>query len=209
VEYEPPGASARPTRLRFDPYLLRLVQGALYCVGRVADGVSVVASSPMTSMGGESVRGRSGGPSGLTVLSVHRITAVGLTQEQFVVARDFDPARYDEQVFGVLAGPPLSVVIRFAANIAPYIRAREWHPSQKGRELPDGRFELAFRAGGASEITHWIMGWGDAAEVVSPPELRQRVATALAAAAAVYRSLPAQEGRNPPPATRAVRSRKE
>lgn len=207
VDYEPPGRSAGPIRLRFEPYRLRLVQGALYCVGRVADGASAARGGPMTSLGDESAPGTPGGSSDLTVLSVHRITAVELMKEQFVVARGFDPARYDAQVFGVLGGPPETVVIRFGPNVAPHIRAREWHPSQKLRDLADGHLELTFRAGGAHEIVRWVIGWGAAAEVVRPLELRHRVATALSAAAAMYRVVPAPEARKLPAATRASRSR--
>jgi predicted DNA-binding transcriptional regulator YafY len=37
------------------------------------------------------------------------------------------------------------------------------------------------------EITRWILGWGDAAEVVKPPALRQEIADVLTRSAAVYR----------------------
>jgi predicted DNA-binding transcriptional regulator YafY len=84
-------------------------------------------------------------------------------------------------------GKPMTVIVRFRPDQAPYVREREWHPTQKFRTLRDGRLELTFRAGGTFEITRWILGWGDAAEVVRPASLRREVAAILRAAASLYR----------------------
>ena len=83
-------------------------------------------------------------------------------------------------------GKPMTVVVRFRADQAPYVREREWHPTQRFRTLPDGRLEMTFRAGGAFEIVRWVLGWGDAAEVVRPVALRREIATLLKAAIAAY-----------------------
>ncbi|MFZ0591549.1 MAG: WYL domain-containing protein, partial [Bryobacteraceae bacterium] len=63
-----------------------------------------------------------------------------------------------------------------------------WHPSQKLTELPDGGVQLAFRAGGPFEIRRWILGWGDAVEVVSPDELRKEISWTLTAAGSLYQT---------------------
>lgn len=64
------------------------------------------------------------------------------------------------------------VIWRFTAEAAD--RAREWrfHPAQVQRDLPDGGLEVQFCAGGWLEMTWHLYTWGDAVEVVSPPELR-------------------------------------
>ena len=82
----------------------------------------------------------------------------------------------------------MTVVVRFRADQAPYVREREWHPTQTLRELRNGGIELTFRAGGMFEITRWILGWGDAAEVVAPTRLRREVAAIIERAAACYLS---------------------
>ena len=82
---------------------------------------------------------------------------------------------------------PRTVVVRFRADQAPYVREREWHPTQRLTDLPDGKLELTFQAGGTFEITRWILGWGDAAEVVRPAKLRKDLAAILRAAATQYR----------------------
>jgi hypothetical protein len=54
----------------------------------------------------------------------------------------------------------MTVVVRFRPDQAPYVREREWHPSQRVRTLRDGRLELTLRAGGTFEFLRWILGWG-------------------------------------------------
>jgi predicted DNA-binding transcriptional regulator YafY len=54
------------------------------------------------------------------------------------------------------------------------------------KDLSDGRLQLTFEAGGTFEITRWILGWGDAAEVVRPEGLRKDVASIPQAAANQY-----------------------
>lgn len=161
VAYQAPGRS-RPNRFRFDPYRILHVQGLLYCVGKVPVHDSLVT------------------------LAVDRLQAVTPTEESFTLDPAFDLKRYKAEAFGVMWEKPMTVVVRFRADQAPYVREREWHPTQRLRELPGGRLELTLRAGGTFEITRWLLGWGDAAEVVRPRSLRQALAATLAAAAGQY-----------------------
>ena len=72
------------------------------------------------------------------------------------------------------------VMIRFSAAAAERVREREWHESQKLRELKDGELELEMRLGALEEAEQWILGWGAAAEVVGPPELRANIQRTIA-----------------------------
>ena len=56
------------------------------------------------------------------------------------------------------------------------------------RELRLFGSTLRGEAGGTFEITRWILGWGDAAEVVRPAGLRNNIAAILKAAASFYRA---------------------
>ena len=107
-----------------------------------------------------------------------------MLEETFTVDPSFDPKRYETEAFGVAWGKPMTVVVRFRADQAPYVREREWHPTQRFRTLPDGRLEMTFRAGGVFEIVRWVLGWGDAAELVRPAALRREIASVLEGAAA-------------------------
>ena len=65
-----------------------------------------------------------------------------------------------------------------------------WHPSQKLRDLPDGRVEMTLTVADTLEVRRWILGYGVQAEVVAPEGLREALrveAEALAAALAPQR----------------------
>ena len=74
---------------------------------------------------------------------------------------------------GVNTGPAEQVEIEFDARVAPYVRARVWHPSQQIEDARDGRrisdVERVPRLGRS-----WILSWGPFARVVSPPGWRRR-----------------------------------
>ena len=61
----------------------------------------------------------------------------------------------------------------FARRLARYIRERVWHPSQKLRDLPDGRLEMTLQVADTLEIRRWLLGYGVQAEVVEPASLRE------------------------------------
>lgn len=163
-EYRKPGEAARSQR-RVQPYHLAHRENLWYLIAfDVARG-------------------------DLRTFAVPRITAVTVTKQRFTKPTEFSPEKFFADALGVLGGRgDHRVVIRFAAAAADRIREREWHESQELRELPDGRVELRLRLGALPEIERWVLGWGPAAEVVGPPELRQRVRSAVSALAELYAS---------------------
>jgi predicted DNA-binding transcriptional regulator YafY len=163
LEYQAPHRD-RPKKFRYDPYRLLSIQGLLYCIGQVPAYGSLIT------------------------LAIDRIRSLTVTDEPFPVDPNFDLKKYEAEAFGVIWEKPITVVVRFRPDQAPYVREREWHPTQKLRTLRDGRLELTFRAGGTFEITRWILGWGDAAEVIRPARLRKDVAAIVKSAASLYRT---------------------
>jgi len=161
VEYQSPEALTAK-RYQYEPYRLLAVGGGLYCVGKIPTYRDV------------------------TTLAVDRIRALTVLTSAFEIDPDFDPDRYRRESFGIIWEEPMDVTIRFAADQAPYVREREWHPTQTIRDLPDGSIELSFRAGGMFEIVRWVLGWGESAEVIHPPALREKVREQLAAALEKY-----------------------
>lgn len=161
LRYQSPNSPARKS-YEYEPYRLLTVSGGLYCLGTVPPYENI------------------------TTLAVDRIAAIRITESEFTVDPGFDVARYRQEAFGVVWEKPKDVTVRFSADQAPYVRERQWHPTQRVRELPDGRLELTLRAGGTFEITRWVLGWGDAAEVIAPRQLRQDVEKLLAAALGNY-----------------------
>ncbi|MDP2995966.1 MAG: WYL domain-containing protein [Bryobacterales bacterium] len=154
VEYQSPAAAAAKA-YPYDPYRLVSVAGGLYCLGQVPPHAN------------------------LTTLAVERIRALRITDSKFEIDPALDLDRCRRESFGVIWEKPMNVIIRFSPDQASYVRERIWHPTQRIRELPDGRIKLSFRAGGMFEIARWVLGWGDAAEVLRPRHLRESIAKVL------------------------------
>jgi proteasome accessory factor B len=111
-----------------------------------------------------------------------------VTTTAFGRPADFSPEKFFADALGVVGGRgDYRVVIRFTAAVADRIREREWHESQELRELPDGALELRLRLGALTEIEQWVLGWGAAAEVIGPAELRASIRQALQTLAITYR----------------------
>jgi proteasome accessory factor B len=163
VDYRSPRRK-HPTTFVHDPYRLVYIHGGLYSVGRAPEHDN------------------------LAILAVERIGKLEATNETFTPDPAIDVKRYEAEAFGVSWERAMTVVVRFSGEQAPFVREREWHPTQTLRDLPDGGIELTFRAGGVFEITRWVLGWGHAAEVVKPAALRRRVAAMVASTAARYRN---------------------
>jgi predicted DNA-binding transcriptional regulator YafY len=163
VEYRKP-SRAEPKTYDFDPYRLLFVGGGLYVVGRVPKHAGTVT------------------------LAIDRLLSVILSKTEFEVDQTFDPQKCRRDAFGVSWQDPAEVVLRFRADQAPYVRERLWHPSQQLTDLSDGGVQLTFRAGGQFEIRRWILGWGDAVEVISPNELRDEMRHILTSAISFYRA---------------------
>ena len=162
VTYQKPSIS-EPKTYEFDPYRLMFSGGALYVIGRVPRHT------------------------GTATLAIDRLHAVVLSETEFQVDPAFDPEQCRQDAFGVSPQDPIDIVLRFKAEQAPYVRERLWHSSQKITELSGGAIQLAFRAGGPYEIRRWILGWGDAVEVISPEPLRLEIGQVLTSASLAYR----------------------
>jgi predicted DNA-binding transcriptional regulator YafY len=123
----------------------------------------------------------------LRTFALPRIAEVVVGKGTFVRPPDFSPEKFFANALGVLGGEGnYQVVIRFTAAVAERVREREWHDSQEMRELPGGGLELKLRLGALVEVEQWVLGWGAAAEVIGPRELRESVRKTVGALGKVY-----------------------
>jgi predicted DNA-binding transcriptional regulator YafY len=125
----------------------------------------------------------------MRTLKVERIRNASLTLDRYVIPDGFDPDRWLAHSWGIWSSDTTATVdvrLRFDASVAHRVRESVWHRSQRLDEQPDGRVELTVTVAGIVEIRPWILSWGDAVEVLEPPDLRQSVADAVRAAAARY-----------------------
>ena len=121
----------------------------------------------------------------IRTFAVDRVRAVSLEKQTFTPRRHV-PDDVFENSLGVNTGPAERVDIEFAARVAPYVRARVWHPSQELRELAGGALVLTMRVCHDWALRSWILSWGPFALVLSPAALAAEVGADLHAAQQQY-----------------------
>ena len=108
-------------------------------------------------------------------------------ERRFVLPADFDVKHYLQGEFGVGSSTKKHrVLIEFDARVASDVRERKVHPSQKIATAPDGRIRLSMTIGDLEPVKRWVLGFGDAAHVIEPPEFVEELALLLRNAAKRY-----------------------
>lgn len=117
-----------------------------------------------------------------------RIQDISLLEDRFTP--DIDYRELPETAFphslGVHSGPPERVEIDFQPAAAEYVRARQWHPSQRVSELAGGGVRVALDVCIDRALHGWILSFGPFARVVSPESLARDVAKQIEEARAQY-----------------------
>ncbi|HWP98912.1 MAG TPA: transcriptional regulator [Vicinamibacterales bacterium] len=110
----------------------------------------------------------------IRAFALERIRGATLLDERFEPrpGADSDPFTHS---LGAHSGNPVRVEIDFDRSIAEYIREREWHPSQRLTDRPDGGVRLALDVALDNTLRSWILSFGPLARVVSPRSLVEEV----------------------------------
>ncbi|MBM4362966.1 MAG: WYL domain-containing protein [Deltaproteobacteria bacterium] len=154
VGYRAPRVTPHETNFRALPLKLFAHAGALYLHAFVPRHGNVIA------------------------MNLHRLVELEVLDEKGTPPADYDPSKWEASAFGIFLGTnPVQYRLRFDPDAAPYVRERTWHPSQKLKELRDGRLELAFQCTESYEVTSWVVSWQTAVEVLEPESLRRELAS--------------------------------
>jgi len=121
----------------------------------------------------------------IRTFAIDRIKSVSLEKQTFPPPREM-PEDIFANSLGVHSGPAARVEIAFEASIAPYVRARVWHPSQEVRDTEDGALLLTMHVCHDWALRSWILSWGPFARVVSPRSLAADIRRDLDTARARY-----------------------
>lgn len=151
------------THRLMDPYHLRLVEGAWYCIGYCHERREV------------------------RTFALDRVQDVEITENHFEVQPGFSIEKYLADSLAIERGEPRTVVIEFVPSESVYIQGRTWHKSQKLESLPGGGLRMTLTVGGLGEVKRWVMSLGANAWVVEPPELREEIRRELEATLGRYR----------------------
>ena len=154
-------SSARMKDYLIHPYRLAFAQGGLYLLAYVPEYKDV------------------------RTFAVDRIASVSLEKQTFTPSRAIPDDVFGNSL-GVNTGPPSHVEIAFDKRVAPYVRARVWHPSQTLRDRGDGGLVLTLEVCNDLALRSWILGWGASARVLEPAALADDIRADLNNASAQY-----------------------
>jgi predicted DNA-binding transcriptional regulator YafY len=146
------------------PYRLAYAQGGLYLLAYVPEYGEV------------------------RTFATERIQDISLLDDHFTPDTEYGelPETAFPHSLGVHSGPPEHVEIDFQRADADYVRARQWHQSQRVTELAGGGVRVALDVCIDRALHGWILSFGPLARVVSPDSLARDIAKQIEEARAQY-----------------------
>jgi proteasome accessory factor B len=124
------------------------------------------------------VIGRSSVHREVRTFNVGRIQDLNVLEERFHLPRGFNIGRYLGNAWHLIPepGPDSDVVVRFSPMVARNVAEVVWHKTRHVVPREDGSIDFHVRVSGVREISWWILGYGDQAEVLKAARLRQLIA---------------------------------
>ena len=156
-------SSGRKKSYVIHPYRLAYAQGGLYLLAYVPEYGEV------------------------RTFALERIEQLSPGEERFTPIDDLPDAAFPHSL-GVHSGPPERVEIEFQPAVADYVRSREWHTSQRLREVDEGGLVMTLDVCLDRALQSWILSFGPFARVISPERLAREIAEQFDEARARYAS---------------------
>jgi predicted DNA-binding transcriptional regulator YafY len=155
--YRARSTDSRGERVTLHPYAMILHRGAVHCVG--------------LDVGRGEVRD----------FLLDKLSDTEASEaERFSLPDDFTVDDFVHGSFGIGGVTAKTrVMVEFDPSVSDEVRAERVHPSQKLAAAPDGRVRLSMTVGRLESVTRWVLGFGKAARVIEPAELREAVAREL------------------------------
>jgi len=154
-------SSDRTKTYKLHPYRLAYAQGGMYLLAFVPEYGEV------------------------RTFAVERIKDISLLEERFTPIEELPDVAFPHSM-GVHSGPPEHVEIEFDEAVADYVRAREWHQSQRSHDRPDGGLTVSLDVCIDRSLKSWILSFGPFARVVAPRPFAADIGAQLAKAASRY-----------------------
>jgi len=135
------------------------------------------------------VIGRSSLHRSVRTFNVGRIRHAELLEDRYLIPRGFSLERHLRNAWHMIpdGGRDYEVLVRFGKMVARNVAEVAWHKTQRLTFNEDGTLDFWAKVSGLREVSWWVLGYGDQAEVLEPPELRRLVAERTSRAAAQYR----------------------
>jgi predicted DNA-binding transcriptional regulator YafY len=143
-------SSGRTKEYLVEPYRLAYGQGELYLFAFVPEYVQ------------------------MRTFAVERIEKLSPLEEHFSPVQSLSAKPFAHSM-GINTGKPEPVDIVFSPRVAPYIREREWHASQRIREREDGSIVLSLKVCADWALQSWVLSFGPFARVEKPASFAKRI----------------------------------
>jgi predicted DNA-binding transcriptional regulator YafY len=107
------------------------------------------------------------------IYKISKISEIAVLDEYFDKDESFDFKKYTEKSFGVFQGEVLDVCLEFDEKVKEDVLNYHFHPSQKIKELENGKIEVKFSANGSYEIITELLKWRDSVKIIAPETLKE------------------------------------
>jgi proteasome accessory factor B len=122
------------------------------------------------------VLGKSGLHKDIHAFRLNRIKEITISDKCFVQDEKFDTYEYLGRAWAMMPeGKLYNVKLRFLPEVAHNVAEVQWHSTQTVTFQDDGSAIVEFRVDGLSEITWWVLSYGDNVQVLAPKVLRQKI----------------------------------
>jgi proteasome accessory factor B len=107
---------------------------------------------------------------------ISRITSINILEEMFAARPDFSLEEYLGDAWVMIReGKRYNVELLFSRKVGRNVAEVNWHRTQQCEFLEDGTLRYQVTVDGLSEISWWILGYGDQVTVIKPTKLVQMV----------------------------------
>jgi predicted DNA-binding transcriptional regulator YafY len=122
------------------------------------------------------VLGKSDSHRQVCAFKLNRIRKLTILDRCFAEGEKFDLKEQLARAWSMVPeGKLYHVKLRFLPEVANDVAETQWHSTQTVSFEEDGSAIIEFRVDGLSEITWWILSYGDKVQVLRPRELRQKI----------------------------------
>lgn len=125
------------------------------------------------------------------IFSLDRIRSLTISDRTFNYPKDFVPAEYFQNYFGIIAGVEQkteNIRIRTYAELPGYLRSLPMHHSQRELESKDGYTDFSLILVPTFDIIQELLLHRDQLEVLEPKTLRNEISTIIARMGRLYTS---------------------
>ena len=120
--------------------------------------------------------GRSSVHRNTQTFQIGRILTSAITSDAYEIPPRFSIKRHFGNAWRMSRGKPtVDVVVRFNPEAARCVSEVIWHPTQRLVWNKDGSLRFSVTVDGIHEISSWLLGFGEQAEVLSPQSLREMI----------------------------------